>query len=345
MPYDAHGGDIYDKPQVKLDFSVNINPLGMPEAVKRALVAALPSYAQYPDPQCRALRAALAARRNVAVEQVRCGNGASELIYALCACLRPGRVLVPAPGFSEYARAAALYGAAVEQHALLPEEGFALTRRLLGAIRPGLDLLFLCSPHNPTGRLIDAALLEAAAAACCRNHTWLLLDECFLDFTAGQSMLPQLARWPNLLVLRAFTKIYAMAGLRLGALYAADTRLLDRVAAHCPAWSVSAPAQAAGIAALQADGWTERTQQLVTAERAYLSRGLRRTGVTVYPSDANFLLLRGEKPLYAPLLGRGLLTRCCGNFVGLDDSYIRIGLKTRPENKALLSAVREIYYG
>ncbi|MDX9871164.1 MAG: threonine-phosphate decarboxylase CobD [Clostridia bacterium] len=340
-----HGGDIYTDEGISLDFSVNTNPLGMPEAVKKAVINHIPEYARYPDPACRALRAALAEWYGLEASKMLCGNGASELIFALCACCKPRRILIPAPTFSEYERSAALFGGAMREHRLLERDDFTLTESILAEITPETEMLFLCNPNNPTGRLADPALLRRIAEACRHNGTLLLLDECFIDFTQGESMLSRLEEYPHLLVLQAFTKIYAMAGLRLGMLYCADTRLLRRIAAFSPEWSVSGVAQAAGIAALQENGWIEKTRRLVEQEREFMTAALRDLGLIVYSSEANYLLLRGQSPLYEPLRARGFLVRSCANFTGLDQRYIRIGLKTHDENRALLRAIREVLYG
>jgi threonine-phosphate decarboxylase len=136
-----------------------------------------------------------------------------------------------------------------------------------------------------------------------------------------------------------------MAGLRLGTLYCSDERLLSGVAEYMPGWNVSGVAQAAGIAALAEDGWMENTRQIVESERDFMTAALGGLGLTVYQSDANFLLLRSERPLCEPLRARGILVRSCMNFTGLDERYIRVGLKTREENKALLRAVSEVLNG
>jgi len=216
-----------------------------------------------------------------------------------------------------------------------------VTERLLSALAPGVDLVCLCNPNNPTGRLKEPALLHEIAEVCRNNGTLLLLDECFIEFTHGHSMLPRLAQFPNLLILRAFTKIYAMAGLRLGMLYCADNALLSRIAKFCPTWNVSGVAQIAGLAALNEQDWIAETQCMIKTERVFMAKSLSDLGFTVYDSDANFLLIRSETSLYEPLRARGILVRACANFPGLDSRYIRIGLKTRTENTVLLEALSE----
>ncbi|MDR3213299.1 MAG: threonine-phosphate decarboxylase CobD [Azoarcus sp.] len=346
MAPDEHGGDIYRHEGVRLDFSVNTHPSGMPETVRAALVAQVDLFARYPDPHCRELRAAIAAREGVPPDWVLCGNGAVDLIHRLCQASKPRTALVCAPTFSEYERALRQAGCRVMRHLLRREDGFALTASLGEKLAPGLDVLFLCQPNNPTGRLIDAELLEQIVRRAAGNRTLVVVDECFLDFTCGQSAIGWLGGMPELVVLKAFTKTYALAGLRLGYALSSNARRLAAIAAAAPCWNVSMPAQVAGVAALACPpAWLEDARRLIVAERAFLAGRLRSLGIEVFPGEANFLLLRCNRPLHEPLLRRGILVRSCANFSGLDETFYRIGIKTHPQNAELLRAIGETLDG
>jgi len=340
-----HGGDVYGNPHIELDFSVNTNPLGMPNTVREALIFHFDTYTRYPDSQCRELRSAISRHENVPEDYILCGNGAADLIYRLCYALRPCKALVLAPTFSEYERALEQVDCQVSYHFLKMENQFELTDDILGEITPDIDILFLCNPNNPTGRLVPSDLLESVLTRAKKNHTTVVVDECFLDFTAGESAKSYLEEAPGLIVLKAFTKIYAMAGLRLGYIIASDTELLDKTNAAAQCWSVSTPAQIAGLAALNCTGWIDKTRRLVVEEREFLRDSIGRMGITVYRSEANYLLLQSERPLYKPLLEKGILIRACENFAGLDASFYRIGIKKREENKRFLQALREVLNG
>lgn len=340
-----HGGDIYSRPGIRLDFSANLNPLGMPPGVRQALMDGLDDFQRYPDPQCRALRSALAEKHSVDQEQLLLGNGAADLIMRICACLKPGLALVTAPTFSEYERAVLVHGGQVQHHLLDAGAEFDLDEGILPAIQPGVNLVFLCSPNNPTGRLISTDLLLRVLRRCQEVDALLVLDECFIDFTEGQSLIPRLDEHPQLLILRAFTKMYAMAGLRLGYLLCSDRALLQRIGSFGATWSVSGPAQVAGLAALKTQGWVERTRSLVCEERAFMTDALLQLGLEVLPAAANYLLMHSPHPLYQGLLRQGILVRDCGNYTGLSHRNIRIGLKTRAENQLLLQAIREMLHG
>ena len=348
LPY-THGGDVltasarYGGPV--LDCSANLNPLGMPPAVGEAAAEAARRAAPYPDPLCRELRAAIAAHDGVAAEQVLCGGGAADLIFRLAYALRPRRALVTAPAFSEYEAALSAAGCAVARYPLTRERNFDVDGGILEAAEPGVELVFLCTPNNPTGRLIDQGLLLRIAEKCRGLGAVLAVDECFLPLSCGgPGLAPWLEEYPNLLLLRAFTKSWAMAGLRLGYALCADTALLDRLSAAGPPWSVSAPALAAGLAALtQCPHWPERARALLERERPALSAGLSALGLEVVPGQANYLLFRaaGISDLKDRALGRGVLIRACGNYHGLGPDWYRVCVGPAEQNRRLLAALKE----
>ncbi|MCL2409850.1 MAG: aminotransferase class I/II-fold pyridoxal phosphate-dependent enzyme [Oscillospiraceae bacterium] len=333
-----HGGDIY-RNNVRVDFSVNTNPLGMPKAVSAALRENLDVCEKYPDPHCEKLRQAIARFEAVPESSIACGAGAADLIYRLVFVQKPKKVLVCAPTFSEYERAVLIYGGQIVYHTLREEDGFALTERILDDMTADIDMVFLCNPNNPTGRLADTGILKSVADKCSKSGVTFVLDECFLPFTRGES----LKYLPHVVVLKAFTKIYSMAGLRLGYMLCGDSDVINAVRDHTQTWGVSSLAQIAGIAALEdCSGWIEQTLNLVETEREYITSRLRGLGLEVYDSDANFILFRAEKPVYEPLLKRGILVRDCANFKGLGEDCIRIAVKRREENDELIEEIGRI---
>ncbi|MCL2402573.1 MAG: aminotransferase class I/II-fold pyridoxal phosphate-dependent enzyme [Oscillospiraceae bacterium] len=333
-----HGGDIY-RNHVRVDFSVNTNPLGMPAAVLAALRENLDACEKYPDPHCEKLRQAIARFEGVPEPHIVCGAGAADLIYRLVFAQQPKKVLVCAPTFSEYERAVWISGGQVVYHALREADGFALTERILDDMTADIDMVFLCNPNNPTGKLADTGVLKSVADKCLKNGATCVLDECFLPFTHGES----LKNLPHVVILKAFTKIYSMAGLRLGYMLCGDSDVINAVRDRTQTWGVSSLAQIAGIAVLEdCSGWIEQTLKLVETEREYLTTQLRGMGLKVYDSDASFILFRAEKSLYAPLLKRGFLVRSCANFNELGEDYTRIAVKLREENAALITEIGRI---
>lgn len=341
----THGGDVHGHEGIFLDFSVNLNPLGMPFEVKEALQAHIDDFAAYPDSQCRALRAALAEWEQLPAAHIVCGNGAADLIFRLCWTLRPKKALVLAPTFSEYEKAVFSCGGNIVYHQLQAAQQFTVDERFLSALDPDLDLVFLCNPNNPTGRLMDDCLLEKVVERCRQLNIILVIDECFLSFTNGHSGKQFFCHYDGIIILKAFTKLFSMAGLRLGYMLAASRRIAEAIAGSGQSWSVSAPAQYAGLAAAALTGYPEKTRMFVQQERLFLRQRLEVFPVTVYESEANYLLLQSELPLYEQLLSRGVLLRSCANYVGLNESYVRLGLKQRAEHLQLVQAIGEICNG
>lgn len=335
-----HGGDIYGG-DILLDFSANTNPFGTPEGVLEAVKASLAGVSAYPDPFCRALVQAIAQSEGVPADYILCGNGASELIDAYCRALKPKKGAELAPAFSEYSKNLELEGCTPVRCILTKEQDFLPGEGLLDFIEETKpQVLFLCSPANPTGQVIPRSLLEKALALCKELGTSVFLDECFFDLTLGeQSAKDLLSEYPNLLILKAFTKSYGMAGLRLGYCLCADEKLLSRMAACCQPWNVSTPAQAAGIAALKETEFLKRTQNLVAKERQVLSEGLKRLGLYVCPSKANYLLFQGPEGLDKALQKEQIAIRSCRNYPGLGEGWYRIAVKLPNQNDVLLSAL------
>lgn len=339
-----HGGDRYGR-AVELDFSVNTNPLGTPPAVRRAAASAAGRMDRYPDPFCRELTEAMARSEGVPREHILFGNGAAELIFTYCAALRPRRALELAPTFSEYAAALTAWGCQVDRLPLRREEGFVPGPDLLDRLRrERYDVLFLCNPNNPTGRLIDPDLLWEICRRCGQTGTRLVVDECFLELTEGDGAAGLLRENPHLFLLRAFTKTYAIPGLRLGYGLCADLDLLDRMSRAGQPWGVSTVAQAAGVAACALRDWPEQGRALLREQRPFLLRGLEELGCAVWAGAANYLLFRvpGVFDLKERLEGQGILIRSCANYPGLGPDYYRTAVRTGGENSALLRALKEV---
>lgn len=340
-----HGGDTYSHPDT-LDFSANLNPLGTPNSVRKAAEAALSELNRYPDPYCRRLVQAISRFEGVEEEVVLCGCGAAELIYTCCAALKPRRALELAPTFSEYAAALETVGCKVQRWTLKKENGFELDASFCSFLRQSQwDMVFLCNPNNPTGRLIDPELFRQIAEICRSKGIRLFVDECFLDFTSvwrEQSLKPLLPDHPELLILKAFTKSYGMAGLRLGYCLCSDKELLSAMSRLVQPWNVSVPAQAAGVTALNEAAFLERTRRLVRQQRLWLQENLASLRIEVYPSSANYLLLYSPLPLWERLLEQGIAVRNCANYPGLGEGWIRIAVKRPGENQSLLAALQKI---
>lgn len=350
MPQLTHGGDwagfAAEYGTMPLDFSANISPLGLPEGVRLAIAEAAAGQDRYPDPLCRELCAAIGQSRGLPGGWVLCGNGAADLIWRLALALKPRHALIAAPTFAEYAAALKSVSCTVEPVFLSAHEDFAVGEAFLERIRPGVDLVLLCEPNNPTGRTTDPALLRRILERCHANGTRLVVDECFnefLDDPAAHTLEGELGTYPELLLLKAFTKWYAMAGVRLGYALCRNTELLGRMRDAGQPWAVSGLAQAAGVAALREEKYSRRLHALIAAQRPLLAAGLAELGCRVIPGQANYLLFYHERrDLAAALRHRGVLLRDCSNYPGLGSGWYRCAVRGAEENRAFLQAMKEV---
>lgn len=358
MGEQLHGGDIYHGKIVD-DFSVNVNPLGLPPKVRRVLRDSVDLWSRYPDPVCSKLTRRLAEYHGIKGERIVCGNGAADLIYRLTYREKPERAVVLAPSFSEYERALVFAGCQVRRFFLREEQNYQVdVRGLAEFIRKG-EWLFLCNPNNPTGLAVPAAQVELLAKACRKKGGILVLDECFcqfLDRPEEYSFMGRLEEYPEVVILRAFTKDYAMAGLRLGYGVCGDLAMAKRLRQTGQPWSVSVPAQEAGAAALEEKEYLKKARELIKEERQWMAKRLKGLGFFVFPSQVNYLLFKDEEEAVHGNLGErlrdeGILIRDCSNFFGLETGkgssgphYYRIGLHRRGENVRLFKAMERIVH-
>lgn len=328
-----------------LDFSANVSPLGLPAGVAAAITNALPTADRYPDPLCRELRAALARAEGVPADWILCGNGAADLIFRLALAVRPRRALLPAPTFAEYEAALQTVGCAVQRVFLREENEFAVTEEFIDAVTPETDIVFLCQPNNPTGQVTPPALVERLVRRCAECGAVLVVDECFLDFLPDRDALTAkqfLRDAPQLIILKAFTKLYAMAGVRLGYALCGDAALLEKMRGAGQPWAVSSLAQAAGLAALQETVYAGAVRALIAEQRPRMAAGLRALGLRVMDGQANYLLFRATPDFGEKLRRRGAVVRSCANYPGLDAAWYRTAVRTAQENTRLLQIMGEI---
>lgn len=343
-----HGGDIRGFLErygaEPLDFSINVNPLGAPKEVQRAICDAAKDVDRYPDPLCRDLRLAIAQNEKVRAEQIYCAAGAAEIIYRLVWALRPKRALIVAPTFSEYALALKTQNCAIERHELKDEENFALTPKILPQLHDELDIVFLCNPNNPTGRCINSELLCEILKRCAKYNIRIVVDECFLGFSPhheSRTLVTFLSQYKQLIILKAFTKLYGMAGVRLGYCLSDDAQLLERLYNIGPPWNVSSLAQKSGMAALGAKDYLGKSRAIISAERPRLQTALTELGFRVINSESNFILFFSPmEELQEKLCQNGVLIRDCSNFEGLKQGWHRVVVRTPQQNDRLIQAVK-----
>lgn len=339
-PRKLHGGDIYHHPDV-IDFSVNTNPLGTPESVKRAVQESVAKIEHYPDVRCEALRKAISRFEQVNMEEILCGNGAAELFFTAVQAVWPQKALVIAPSFSEYEEALRSVGAEVEYYYLCEEDNFQIREDYVDKLSEEIDMIFLCNPNNPTGQTIDRDMLIKILDRCKKQNIVVILDECFLEFLDEPNryeMSDLRGEYPNLLIIKAFTKIFSMPGLRLGYAISSNQDILEEMSWKLQQWNVSVPAQMAGVAALEKPKeYIRQTREYVSGQREYMRNIMKMMGYVVFASKANYLFFKGRPGLEKEALEAGFLIRDCQNYEGLSEGFYRIAVRTKEENERLIT--------
>lgn len=348
-----HGGDIYSEKTTStgkpfIDFSANINPFGLPEGVRSAIISSLDRCINYPDAFCRELKSATAEFLGVNPDYLFFGNGAADVLFRLTMAVKPRTAMVLAPTFADYEKALRSVGCEISYYEL-SQQDFLIDEAILDRLQPGLDMVVICNPNNPTGLVCKQELLKAILDRCLKNGTVLLIDECFMDFVPSEqaySFRQYLKEYPNLVILKAFTKTFAMPGVRLGYCMTGNEKLLVGLHEMGQDWNVSIMAQEAGIAAVKELEYLEKSFAYIRKERSFLSENLQKLpGMKVYPSLANYIFLKLQHEpdnFVSALKEKGFLIRSCANYHNLEQGYYRVAVKSHEDNVALLKALQEL---
>ncbi len=331
-----HGGQIYNADGTAgdwLDFSANINPLGVSEKIRTAIIENIDGVKNYPDPNATELKAAISQRYKISAENFVLLNGAAEFFYLYLNVTRPRKILIPVPSFSEYERAARACNAEVEYIFTRAEENFEINF----AQDFTADLIILGRPNNPTGNLISLDDIKKFSAA-----TKILIDESFIDFLDVESARQLVSK--KISVVQSLTKIFAIPGLRLG-FAVVEKNLAEKLNAAKDVWNVNFLAQKAGAAALSDEKFLADTKNWLRNEQKFFVENLKKLkGVKIFEPTANFVLMKFETSELAKftlekLRQKKILLRSCENFAGLDGRYLRCAIRSHAENLKLLEAL------
>lgn len=354
----VHGGNVHAWARKRggaltdvLDYSANINPLGLADSVRQAITQSISQVIHYPDVEATLLKTAISCHYQVDAQHVTAGNGAVELLYVLAHTLRPKRVLIPAPSFSEYERAARAAGAEIEYVKLLPENNFILDVNSLCNRLNGIDMLFIGNPNNPTGTVLTVNQIECLLVAASQAGVMIVVDESFMDFVIGDSNYtcrPLLKKYDNLVILHSLTKFYAIPGLRLGFALSHPTLTAKLHAAKDP-WNVNSLAQAAGVAALADKDYQLKSREMVSCERKVLYESLKALpGLKPFTPSVNYILIDTTPSSFPAayvqqaLAEKNILIRNCSNYPGLSPYYVRVAVKLADQNKTLLKHFEQV---
>ncbi|MFW5930473.1 MAG: threonine-phosphate decarboxylase [Desulfosalsimonas sp.] len=354
----GHGGNIVKaaeilgcRPEEITDMSSNINPLGPMPGLLEHLKENIEKICRLPDPDAQHAANAYADLHGLSEKCVIAGSGTTEILYLLPRALGIRTALVAGPTYADYADALKINSAECTFFMRRADNRFCPDPEKLAKAAKGLDAVFFCNPNNPTGEFTDPEVL--AGLASCLPDTYFIIDESYLPFvhgTAGKSIAdPDL---PNAVVLRSLSKMHCIPGLRVGFCLAPQA-LAEKIRIHIPPWSVNAQAQEAvsyisenSEAAKEHAG---KTRQFLQQERkAFYKRLSDIAGLSVFQSDASFVLMRAQNFTAAEIsrhmLENRILIRDCSNFYGLDEHYFRISLKD-PETNRLAAGIIAEYSG
>lgn len=364
---DFHGGNIYKIFREKnidkiLDYSSNINPYGLPENLKKEIFEKLFVLERYPDPDYIELREKIAEKNNLNIENIIVGNGATEIIFLFMKILSPKKVLIVSPTFGEYERAIKASTLAndsleINYFELKETENFVLNvKNLETELENNYDLLILCNPNNPTGQFLKLKKLEEILKICEQKNTKLFIDEAFVEFVEdweNESIINSKENKENLFVIRAFTKFFAIPGLRLGYGICFNNNLLKKMLEKKEPWSVNNIADLAGKTVLDDENYIQKTKEWIKDQKKYMYENLNKIeGLRAYKTEVNFILLKIEdnllkkgldvKNLRKKMLEKGILIRDASNFIYLNKHYFRLAIKDKLNNEKVIETLTSI---
>jgi threonine-phosphate decarboxylase len=364
---DFHGGNIYKIFREKnidkiLDYSSNINPYGLPENLKKEIFEKVFVLERYPDPDYIELREKIAEKNNLNIENIIVGNGATEIIFLFMKILSPKKVLIVSPTFGEYERAIKASTLAndsleINYFELKETENFVLNiKNLETELENNYDLLILCNPNNPTGQFLKLKKIEEILKICEQKNTKLFVDEAFVEFVEdweNESIINSKENKENLFVIRAFTKFFAIPGLRLGYGICFNNNLLKKMLEKKEPWSVNNIADLAGKTVLDDENYIQKTKEWIKDQKKYMYENLNKIeGLRAYKTEVNFILLKIEdnllekgldvKNLRKKMLEKGILIRDASNFIYLNKHYFRLAIKDKLNNEKVIETLTSI---
>jgi len=344
-----HGGDIYQYKQDLIDFSSNINPLGVPESFKKAVTDDLSYLTRYPDKSYRKLKSAIHEylQLDETESKIVLGNGAIEVIYKTIQTLPVKKIIIASPTFSEYRRAGVQAGITVEEPVLFDENGTFLTQELLQYITDEV-LVILCNPNNPTGTLIPKEEIVRMVEVLKKRNSFMILDETFIEFTTDypKTSMTDVSS-DNLIIIRALTKYFGMPGIRLGYGIFRNPLIGKMVEESMEPWHINAFADLAGTIVLKDKDYIEKSRKWIVGERKRFVSGLNELkDFSFLPTESNFILMTSKKQdaqrIHDILLKKGILIRLPIGFIGLSKYDFRIAIKDWKSNNRLLQELKNI---
>ena len=352
---EIHGGNIYklqrEGKKDILDYSSNINPLGVPESLKKAVSENFSVLTRYPDINYTELRESIGKYNNIESENIIAGNGATEVLFLYIKALKPKKVLIAAPTFAEYERAVKNAECEIDFFELKEEDNFILNKDEFIQKAKNYNLAVICNPNNPTGKFISKEIIFEINENLKKSGTKLFIDECFIEFISGwEEKTSVLFKSENIFILRALTKFFALPGLRLGYGICFDKKITEKINEMREPWSVNGFADLAGKVILNDIEYIKNTEKWILEERKYFTDSLKKIEenkkIKIYETETNFILIKllemTSEEFKSRMEEKNILVRNASNFKFLDNSFIRLTIKDREKNKKVIEAVREV---
>ena len=352
---EIHGGNIYklqrEGKKDILDYSSNINPLGVPESLKKAVSENFSVLTRYPDINYTELRESIGKYNNIESENIIAGNGATEVLFLYIKALKPKKVLIAAPTFAEYERAVKNAECEIDFFELKEEDNFILNKDEFIQKAKNYNLAVICNPNNPTGKFISKEIIFEINENLKKSGTKLFIDECFIEFILGwKEKTSALFKSENIFILRALTKFFALPGLRLGYGICFDKKIIEKINEIREPWSVNGFADLAGKVILNDIEYIKNTEKWILEERKYFTDSLKEIEenkkIKIYETETNFILIKllemTSEEFKSRMEEKNILVRNASNFKFLDNSFIRLAIKDREKNKKVIEAIREV---
>ncbi len=358
----VHGGDLdeisreygIEKSSI-LNFSGNVNPLGLPLSVKKAIAENVELAEGYPDVSYVALRAAIAEYTGADAENIVTGNGSTELITAVIKAVMPKKAVLISPAYSEYLRVLDSIGCETKLSPLSEENDFMPDISAL-PITDETDMLVICNPNNPTGSYLTADETEEIVKRCKALGCFVMTDETYVEFSDPQKRISAVEltkKYDNIAVIRGTSKFFACPGLRLGYAVIGSRDIVGRdivgsVNAAKDLWSVNVFAELAGCVMFTDRGFINATTELINTERQRFIDELGSIeGLKLYPTQSNFFLaeILGEltsREVFLALIKKNILIRDAKDFPFLNEKFIRFCILSHEENTLLIEALKEL---
>lgn len=333
-----------------IDFSANINPVGLNENVKTAMINAIDKVVKYPDITYFDLRNSIGEFEKIDTNNIMLGNGAAEVIFNIVRALKPQRALLPAPTFSEYEEAIRSVNGEIEYYKLKESNGFKLDYEFIDTIKDDIDIVFICNPNNPTGVLTTQKFIREVLDKALITNTIVVIDESFLDFVKPNELYLSnnlLIDYRNLIIVKSLTKFFAIPGARIGYGLCSNNEIMHKINKVIVPWSVNIMASEAIIQGLKEKDYIEKSIVYVKNEKEYLYRALKEiNSLKVFEPSVNFIMFKLliDLDLKSQLIKRKILIRSCDNYIGLSSSFYRVAVRTREENDKLIGELKNVLF-